>query len=62
MKKVFKIEVDCAHCANKMEECASKVKGVRSAAVSFMTLKMTVVLLSSRYRREIKIQRNGGLK
>ena len=42
MKKVFKIEVDCAHCANKMEECASKVKGVRSAAVSFMTLKMTV--------------------
>ena len=42
MKKVFKIEVDCANCANKMDECANKVEGVRSATVSFMALKMTV--------------------
>lgn len=42
MKKVFKIEVDCANCANKMEECANKVEGVKSTTVSFMALKMTV--------------------
>ncbi len=42
MKKVYKIEVDCANCANKMEQAASKTPGVKSASVSFMTLKMTV--------------------
>ncbi len=42
MKKVYKIEVDCANCANKMEQAAAKTPGVKSATVSFMTLKMTV--------------------
>ena len=42
MKKTYKIEVDCANCANKMEIAAGKVDGVLSVAVNFMTLKMTV--------------------
>ena len=42
MKKTYKIEVDCANCANKMEEAAKKTKGVKDAAVNFMTLKMKV--------------------
>lgn len=42
MKKVYKIEVDCANCANKIEAAANKVEGVKNAVVSFMTLKMTV--------------------
>lgn len=42
MKKVYKIEVDCANCANLMEEAANTVEGVKKAVVSFMTLKMTV--------------------
>jgi len=42
MKKIYRIEVDCANCANKMEEAANKVAGVESAAVNFMMLKMTV--------------------
>lgn len=42
MKKSYKIEVDCANCANKMEEAARKTKGVKNAVVSFMTLKMNV--------------------
>ena len=42
MKKTYKIEVDCANCANKMEEAAKKTAGVQSAVVNFMTLKMTV--------------------
>ena len=42
MKKTYKIEVDCANCANKMEEAASRTPGVKSATVNFMTLKMIV--------------------
>ncbi len=42
MKKTYKIEVDCANCANKMEEAAKRTPGVKDAVVSFMTLKMTV--------------------
>ena len=42
MKKTYKIEVDCANCANKMEEAAKKTAGVKDAIVNFMTLKMKV--------------------
>ena len=42
MKKTYKIEVDCANCANKMEISANKVEGIKSAIINFMTLKMTV--------------------
>ena len=42
MKKIYKIEVDCANCANKMEEAAKKTAGVKNAVVNFMTQKMTV--------------------
>ena len=42
MKKTYKIDVDCANCANLMEEAAGKTEGVKSCAVSFMTLKMKV--------------------
>ena len=42
MKKTYKIEVDCANCANKMEEAAKKTAGVKEAVVNFMTLKMIV--------------------
>lgn len=42
MKKTYKIEVDCANCANLMEEAARKTAGVSSATVNFMTQKMIV--------------------
>lgn len=42
MKKVYKIEVDCANCAAKMEEAANATAGVKEAVVNFMALKMTV--------------------
>lgn len=42
MKKTYDIEVDCANCANKMEEAAKKTEGVKDAVVNFMTLKMKV--------------------
>jgi cation transport ATPase len=42
MKKTYKIDVDCANCANKMEDAAKKTAGVKDATVNFMTLKMSV--------------------
>ena len=42
MKKTYKIDVDCANCANKMEEAAKNTVGVKDATVNFMMLKMIV--------------------
>ena len=42
MKKSYKIEVDCANCANKMEEAAKNTAGVKDPSVNFMMLKMKV--------------------
>ncbi|MGN0252850.1 MAG: cation transporter [Lachnospiraceae bacterium] len=42
MIKDYRIEVDCANCANLMEEAAKKTEGVKDCVVNFMTLKMKV--------------------
>ena len=42
MEKTYKIEVDCANCANLMEDAAKKTAGVKAATVNFMTQKMIV--------------------
>ena len=42
MKKTYKIDVDCANCANKMEDAAKNTAGVKDAKVNFMALKMIV--------------------
>ena len=42
MKKTYKVDVDCANCANKMEEEVKNTEGVKDATLSFMTLKLKV--------------------
>ena len=42
MKKTYKIEVDCANCANLMEEAAKKTAGVASVTVNFMMHKLII--------------------
>ena len=42
MKKTYKIDVDCANCANKKEDAANNTAGVKDATVNFMALKMIV--------------------
>ena len=42
MKKTYKIDVDCANCANKMEEATRNTAGVKDETVNFMMLKMIV--------------------
>lgn len=53
MKKSYKIEVDCANCANKMEEAAQKTDGVKAASVNFMALKMNVEFEEGRDPAEV---------
>ena len=42
MKKSYKIDVDCANCAQKMEDAAKATEGEKDAVVNFMLLKMKV--------------------
>ena len=53
MKKTYKIEVDCANCANKMEDATKKTEGVKSATVNFMTQKMIVEFEDSKDPSEV---------
>ncbi|MDE6013887.1 MAG: cation transporter [Anaeroplasmataceae bacterium] len=54
MKKIFKIEVDCAVCANKIEEGVKKVEGVTSCNVNFMTQKMTLEASDEEFDKVLK--------
>ena len=42
MKKTYKIEVDCANCAAKMERAIAKIEGVKSVNISFLTQKIMI--------------------
>ena len=43
MKKKFKLtNLDCANCAQKMEDSINKIPGVQNARVSFMMQKLTL--------------------
>lgn len=53
MKKTYDIDVDCANCANKMEDAAKNTKGVKDATVNFMTLKMIVEFEDGTNEKEV---------
>ena len=59
MKKSYKIEVDCANCANLMEEAARKTDGVASATVNFMTQKMIVEFAEGADAKQVMQADNG---
>ena len=43
MKKIFELEeLDCAHCASRMEEGIRKLEGVTAVSVNFLTQKLTL--------------------
>ena len=43
MKKTYKmIDLDCAHCAAKMEDAIKKLDGVQDASVNFLMQKLTI--------------------
>lgn len=42
MKKAYKITIDCANCANKVEAAVNTIQGVNHATLNFMTQKLIV--------------------
>ena len=54
MTKVYKIEIDCANCAAKVEEAIKKIDGINSASLNFMTQKMILDLDESREEEILK--------
>ena len=54
MKKVYKIEVDCAVCAGKIQDAVAKVEGVNSCTVNFMTQKMIIDINDDKFDEVFK--------
>ena len=55
MRKTYKLtDLDCAHCAAKMEAAIQKIDGVTEASVSFLTQKLTVEAEDSRFEEIMK--------
>lgn len=54
MKKVYKIEVDCAVCAGKIQDAVAKVEGVNSCTVNFMTQKMIIDINDEKFDEVFK--------
>ncbi len=55
MKKVFKMrDLDCAHCAAKMEDAINRIDGVNKATISFMTQKLTLDAKDERFDDIVK--------
>ena len=49
MKKKFKCEVDCANCAQKLQDALARVDGVEAVSVNFMTQKLTLTAADERF-------------
>ena len=55
MRKTYKlIDLDCAHCAAKMEAAIQKIDGVTEASVSFLTQKLTAEAEDGRFEEIMK--------
>ena len=55
MKKTFKlVDLDCAHCAQKMEDAIQKLDGVQSASISFLAQKLTIEAEDARFDEIMK--------
>ena len=55
MKKTWIIEdLDCAHCAMKMEQGISKIEGIMSASVNYLSARLTIEAEESDFDRIIR--------
>ena len=61
MKKSYKIEVDCAVCAGKVEAALAKLEGVNSVSINFISQKMIIDMDDSITVKDLLISRNSKL-
>ena len=62
MKKTYKIEVDCANCALKVEDAIRAVDGVNDVKVNFLTQRMTLDAADDRFDAVLKAAEKAGKK
>ncbi|MBR6706392.1 MAG: cation transporter [Clostridia bacterium] len=62
MKKAFKIEVDCANCALKVEDAIRAIDGVNDVKVNFLTQRMTLDAADDRFDAVLKEAEKAGKK
>jgi copper chaperone CopZ len=62
MRKVFKIEVDCANCAAKVEKAILKLDGVKECNINFMTQKMLFEADDEKFDEILKLALKTGKK
>mgnify|MGYP000678781736 CR=1 FL=1 len=56
MKKSFKlVDLDCANCAQKMEDAIKRIDGVQDANVSFLMQKMTLTAEDEIVQQAVKV-------
>lgn len=56
MKKVFELEdLDCAHCAQKMQDAIAKIDGVTNVTVNFLSQKMTLEADDDKFDQVLKL-------
>ncbi len=55
MKKSFELEdLDCAHCAQKMQDAIAKIEGVDSVTVNFLAQKLTLEAADDKFDAILK--------
>ncbi len=55
MKKTWMLEdLDCAHCAMKMQEGIAKIEGVVSASINFLSCRLTIEADEGEFDRIIR--------
>lgn len=55
MKKTFSLtDLECAHCASKMEAAIQKIDGVESVTVNFMLQNMTLEANDAQFETILK--------
>ena len=55
MKKVFKIDVDCANCAAKIERAVSELENVESVSINYLTQKMIITIPDGKFEETMRI-------
>lgn len=54
MKKTFYFEIDCANCAQKVQEGISKIDGVDYVATNYLTQKLTLEAKDEIFEKVLK--------
>lgn len=62
MRKTYKIEIDCANCAAKVEDVIKHIDGVNECIINFMMQKMIIDINADKFDEVLKLAIKKGKK